>query len=954
MQGREPPGEQRGERLTGNVTTTIGFQILFLLLLFPQQSVRSVSAQGSQVGPTRNPHGPLVSRCEDCHTLTSWKPIRAFPEFNHNTTRYPLRGMHAKVDCRSCHVKLVFRDVGMKCADCHADLHRGQMGAQCEKCHTVNGWNASIQAVQDHQNRFPLVGAHAVVECSACHTGAAVGKFQGLSTDCVACHLTDVRNTKTTGLDHAALNFPTNCQSCHSMDTWLGAGFDHAKMTGFALVGAHAKLDCTACHVGGRYAGVPADCYSCHAKDFTFAGNPNHVTGGLPHDCTMCHTMSTWQGATFDHSKFTKFPLIGAHVSVACTSCHVGGKFVGTPTDCYSCHKPDFVGTTNPSHVAAGFPTDCSVCHTTANWNGATFNHSNTPFPLTGAHLGVGSCATCHVGGVYAGLSTACVSCHMKDYTSTTNPNHAASGIPQTCGVCHSTTAWSPATFDHSKTPFPLTGGHVSVACTSCHVGGKYAGTPTDCYSCHKPDFVGTTNPNHVAAGFPTDCTVCHTTANWTSATFNHSNTPFPLTGAHVSVACTSCHIGGKFAGTPTDCYSCHKPDFVGTKDPNHVAAGFPTGCSVCHTTANWNGATFNHNNTPFPLTGAHLSVGSCTTCHVGGVYAGLSTACVSCHVKDYNGTTNPNHAASGIPQTCEVCHTTSAWSPATFDHTKFTTFPLTGAHVSVPCASCHIGGKYAGTPTDCYSCHKPDFVGTTNPNHVAAGFPTDCTVCHSTANWTGATFNHNNTPFPLTGAHLTVGSCATCHVGGVYAGLSTTCVSCHLKDYNGTTNPPHAASGIPQTCQVCHTTTAWSPATFDHSKTVFPLTGVHVTVPCASCHVGGKYAGTPTDCYSCHKPDYLGTTNPNHAAAGFPTTCLTCHTTTAWTGATFNHTWFPVPHRTATLCNDCHTNPSNYAVFVCTNCHTQATTDPHHTGVTGYVWNSTNCYSCHPTGKAG
>ena len=712
--------------------------------------------------------------------------------------------MHAKVDCRSCHVKLVFKDVGMKCADCHADLHRGQMGAQCEKCHTVNGWNASIQAVQDHQNRFPLVGAHALVECSACHTNAAVGKFQGLSTDCVACHLTNFRNTKTSGLDHAALNFPTHCQSCHSMDTWLGASFDHAKVTGFALVGAHARLDCTACHVGGRFAGVPADCYSCHVKEFTFAANPNHVAGGFPHDCTMCHSMASWQGATFDHSKFTQFPLTGAHASVACTSCHIGGKFTGTPTDCYSCHKPDFVGTTNPSHVAAGFPTDCTVCHTTANWTRATFDHS------------------------------------------------------------------------------------------------KF--------------------------------------------------TKFPLTGGHVNIPCTSCHVGGKFAGTPADCYSCHKPDFAGTTNPNHVAAGFPTNCSVCHTTANWSGATFNHNNTPFPLTGAHLSVGSCSTCHVGGVYAGLSTACMSCHLKDYNGTTNPNHAASGIPQTCEVCHTTLAWTPATFDHSK-TPFPLTGAHAGVACSSCHIGGKYAGTPTDCYSCHKPDFVGTTNPNHVAAGFPTDCSVCHSTVNWAGATFNHNNTPFPLTGAHLTVGSCATCHVGGVYAGLSTACVSCHLKDYNGTTNPNHAASGIPQTCEVCHTTTAWSPATFDHSQTPFPLTGAHVTVPCASCHVGGKYAGTPTDCYSCHKPDYLGTTNPNHAAAGFPTTCLTCHTTTAWTGATFNHTWFPVPHRTATLCVDCHTNPSNYAVFVCTNCHTQATTDPHHTGVAGYVWNSTNCYSCHPTG---
>ena len=33
-------------------------------------------------------------------------------------------------------------------------------------------------------------------------------------------------------------------------------------------------------------------------------------------------------------------------------------------------------------------------------------------------------------------------------------------------------------------------------------------------------------------------------------------------------------------------------------------------------------------------------------------------------------------------------------------------------------------------------------------------GFPTTCELCHDTIHWTDATFNHNNTPFPLTGSH--------------------------------------------------------------------------------------------------------------------------------------------------------------------------------------------------------
>ena len=82
-------------------------------------------------------------------------------------------------------------------------------------------------------------------------------------------------------------------------------------------------------------------------------------------------------------------------------------------------------------------------------------------------------------------------------------------------------------------------------------------------------------------------------------------------------------------------------------------------------------------------------------------------------------------------------------------------------------------------------------------------------------------------------------------------------------------------------------------------------------------------------------------------AAAGFPTTCQDCHTTSGWTGASFNHTWFSIPHHSA-QCSDCHTNASAYSTFVCTNCHGQSNTNSQHSGVNGYVYNSTNCYGCH------
>jgi hypothetical protein len=293
-------------------------------------------------------------------------------------------------------------------------------------------------------------------------------------------------------------------------------------------------------------------------------------------------------------------------------------------------------------------------------------------------------------------------------------------------------------------------------------------------------------------------------------------------------------------------------------------------------------------------------------------------------------------------------------WFGVSFDHFKFTGFALTGAHSPLPCTRCHINGNYNLTSGACVTCHLKDYQGTTNPNHVQSQFPQTCDSCHTTVSWLGATFNHASTGFALTGAHSTL-QCSQCHVNGNYRLTSSACVTCHLKDFQGTTNPNHVAGGFPQTCNTCHNTTSWAGATFNHNNTPFPLTGAHTTVPCASCHINNNYTTLPTACYGCHQKDYQSTTNPNHAAAGFPTSCQTCHNTASWLGATFNHTWFPTNHGGANgVCNTCHTNPSNFAVFQCTNCHTKTQTDANHQGVSGYVYNSPNCYQCHPTGQGG
>jgi hypothetical protein len=130
----------------------------------------------------------------------------------------------------------------------------------------------------------------------------------------------------------------------------------------------------------------------------------------------------------------------------------------------------------------------------------------------------------------------------------------------------------------------------------------------------------------------------------------------------------------------------------------------------------------------------------------------------------------------------------------------------------------------------------------------------------------------------------------------------------------------------------------------------------VHATQACATCHKNNVYKGTPRDCAGCHQADYSRAANPNHVAAGFPTTCDTCHKATdaTWQQGRFAHTAFPLSGRHNVACQQCHTTPSNFAVFSCTVCHARSTTDGKHNGVNGYRYDSNACYACHPNGRAG
>src|ERR1700688_4884189 len=374
------------------------FVIFGLTLVIPAAAQRQ---------PRRSPHGALNIPCENCHTNTSWSPIRAVPEFNHDATGYPLRGMHEKVTCTGCHVKPVFTNVGKNCANCHADIHRGQFGANCAQCHTVLGWQVSVQSISQHFNRFPLLGAHAVVECQECHKNAAVGNYLGLSTACSSCHQSDWQRTTNPVHASAGAAFAVaNCTTCHSFDNWANAKFDHST-TGFLLTNGHANVACALCHINNNYnlTIAPNDCENsgCHLTTWQRTTNPVHPSAGTAFaaaNCTTCHNTISWTTATFDHST-TGFPLTSGHANVACTLCHINNNYNLTiaPTDCGNsgCHLTTWQTTTNPVHPSAGpafAAANCTTCHNTISGTTATFDHSTTGFPLTSGHANV-ACTLC-------------------------------------------------------------------------------------------------------------------------------------------------------------------------------------------------------------------------------------------------------------------------------------------------------------------------------------------------------------------------------------------------------------------------------------------------------------------------------------------------------------------------------------------------------------------------------
>jgi hypothetical protein len=796
--------------------------------------------------------------CSTCHTQTNAAFVQTHTEnfgnncltchdgmdsygsnFDHTGIPFQLTGKHVRVPCGQCHIneKTIadLQSTPQDCNSCHAakDTHQGRLGNLCGSCHTADGWTP---AKFDHTlSTFKLTGKHVDVMCANCHVNHVL---QGTPSDCVACHAAkDIHNG----------SLGTDCGACHTTNGWKPSTYDHNLST-FKLSGKHVAVVCANCHNNNVFKGTTSNCFSCHAASDTHKGS-------LGADCGSCHSTAGWTPSTYDHNLST-FKLTGQHANVSCLNCHTNNSFKGTPSNCLACHQKD------DTHHGQ-FGTDCGSCHGPAGWKPSTYNHNLSTFKLNGQHVNI-ACLSCHKNSIFRGTPSNCYACHAANDTHTGQ-------FGTDCGTCHSTNGWKPATFNHNLANFKLTGRHANVACLNCHVNNVFRGTPSNCKTCHASDDAHN-------GQFGSDCGSCHTTGGWKPATFNHNLANFKLTGRHVNVACLNCHVNNVFKGTPSNCKACH------ASDDAHKGQ-FGSDCGSCHTTGGWKPATFDHNLSNFKLTGRHVSI-NCSSCHINNVYKGTPTNCNTCHAG------NDTHKGQFGPD-CGSCHSTSGWTPANFDHSR-SGFALTGAHASLNCSQCHSSGVYSGLSASCNSCHA-------EPAVHAGMFGTNCGQCHTTNNW-NASFSH--TGFPLTGAHTTLG-CKQCHTNGTYGGLSNNCVNCHAE-------PAVHAGMFGTDCAQCHSTSNWN-ATFSHNG--FPLTGAHTSLGCTQCHTNGSYGGLSGTCVSCHA-------EPAVHAGVFGTNCSQCHNTSNW-NATFDHPGGCdgncANHQHAT-CADCH--PVGYNSATCTKCH--------------------------------
>lgn len=608
-----------------------------------------------------------------------------------------LSNKHAKYDgignCTLCH-KVGGGLPDGKCLDCHKKLAEriarkegvhARFTEKCIVCHVEHmGRDHSLINIKEKEFKhdltgYPLTGKHAKLECRKCHT--TQGVYTGLVRECISCHKEN--HNKQLG---------TDCLKCHEPEGWKEKiKFRHDTGSKFALKGAHAKLQCSKCHVNGKFKGL----------DFRSCGTANchgdqHKGQFVGKECTDCHgnAMEKWELAdNFNHSA-ASFQLKGKHLKVACSKCHINQRYKPLKHDtCGAAHCH------GDRHKGQFGQKVCTECHSKSieSWSAKDIvEHWKADFRLRGRHDKI-ECSKCHVKGQFKPLehsSCAVSNCHGDFHKGQTD------GKP--CTRCHSDDiiSWKiRGIFKHSRfSDFELKGRHTKIACNKCHEKGHLKPIEhSSCgvSNCHGDRHRGQTNDR--------PCLDCHDTEtyNWKIyKDFNHgAESDFALKGKHRELECSKCHSKGHLK--PIEHKTCGESN---CHSHDHRKNTENKTCVECHDrdSNSWNVSktVFDHaNEAKYTLTGKHSDL-NCSQCHKSWAKPAKFKGCISCHEQK-----DPHEGRLGAK--CDKCHTPEGWKKLNFDHDKDTPFPLIREHDIKQCLSCHFTRIFADTPKTCSGCHK-------------------------------------------------------------------------------------------------------------------------------------------------------------------------------------------------------------------------------------------------------
>jgi hypothetical protein len=341
----------------------------------------------------------LSNTCSNCHTQEKFKPAS---KFNHDNSKFVLKGKHKTVDCSKCHPVTVKNNkdfqqfTGIRfdgCTNCHNDPHENKFGQNCTYCHTEESFKLvkNLSNFDHDKTRFKLIGKHEVVSCKSCHKNNLTASLK--HNRCADCH-SDFH--KGQFVENGAF---TDCKECHTEQGFQQSSFSierHNKGK-FKLEGAHIATPCTACHLTTpewKFKQIGFQCKDCH-KDIHEAYLDKKYYPEA--NCLKCHSSDRWDQISFDHNQ-TNYQLEGKHQIQSCRSCHEikneeskpGLKFTGLTQRCSDCHLDNHNGQFN--HEGNNL---CSNCHKPEGWAPSTFDHDKSAFKLDGKHEDV-ACIKCH------------------------------------------------------------------------------------------------------------------------------------------------------------------------------------------------------------------------------------------------------------------------------------------------------------------------------------------------------------------------------------------------------------------------------------------------------------------------------------------------------------------------------------------------------------------------------